>query len=126
MAATPTPVMGGLTSDHTVYEKHVLRVRAHISRHPTAPASSADIMLYFSNTGGQPISNLSLQIAVPKTATLKMDPLSGSDLGAGVRDGVTQKVSLSSGVQADKIKFRYRISYNCNGLSHTDQGEFAA
>ncbi|KAK8156438.1 ADP-ribosylation factor-binding protein-like protein GGA1 [Phyllosticta citrichinensis] len=80
-----------------------------------------------SNNTSLPISDLTIQLAVTRGYTLKLEPQSGRLLGPKQQNGVTQNVRLH-GVERGKgaaVKMRWKASYTLGSEQKNEQGEIA-
>jgi hypothetical protein len=87
---------------------------------PTLDHSSVAVNFTFSNSTGQPMTNLVFQLAAPKNVQMKLGPLSA--LHILPNQPTTQSVVFDnpSGVP---LKFRYRISFTHQNQPVVLQGE---
>ncbi|KAK5012028.1 ARF-binding protein, partial [Cryomyces antarcticus] len=78
-----------------------------------------------SNNSAQPVSEFTLQLAVTKGYTLKLEPQSGRTLAAQAGNAITQTIRLN-GVERGKgnaVKMRWRASYVLDAEKREEQGE---
>ncbi|KAJ9065218.1 clathrin associated protein complex large subunit [Entomophthora muscae] len=123
-----TPSVTGLldevaptTSKYTAYEKHGLLVDLD----PRADASNPNIVninATFTNKGTAPISNLSFQVAVPKSQRIQILPPSSTDVLVGTPATQVFRVANPSKVP---IRLRIRVTFTSSGDNHEDIVEFS-
>ena len=98
---------------YTCYTKNNLLITLTPTRIPSTTTCS--IVASFSNSGS-PISNLSFQVAVPKTLKLQMDPISSTTVSGNVE---TQVLKIENpGKEALRLKLK--ISYVFSGGNADD------
>lgn len=81
---------------------------------------SAQIRAVF--TCKTPIRELALQVAVPKSQTLTLQPLSTASIDPGQE--ATQAIKISGPANAT-VRLRLRVSYSSKGQQHREQFDFA-
>lgn len=81
---------------------------------------SAQIRAVF--TCKTPIRELALQVAVPKSQTLSLQPLSTASIDPGQE--ATQAIKISGPANAT-VRLRLRVSYSSRGQQHREQFDFA-
>ncbi|KAI5287445.1 clathrin associated protein complex large subunit [Ascosphaera aggregata] len=118
--STASPVPGatgaGAVPTHLAFNKNGLQMTFQVKR---PVPNGAQILAKFTNAGttGEKFSNVSLQVAVPKSQKLNLSPINKSDLEAG-EEGVQQmKVQGISGALPPKLRLRLRINYSLNGAA---------
>ncbi|TKA79305.1 hypothetical protein B0A49_01535 [Cryomyces minteri] len=101
-----------------------IKILFHVSR-----AESPEDVIYIksnvSNNSAQPVSEFTLQVAVTKGYTLKLEPQSGRTLAAQAANAITQTIRLH-GVERGKgnaVKMRWRASYVLGAEKREEQGE---
>jgi len=72
-----------------------------------------------------PMTDFVIQLAVPKSMKLKLDPLSANTIAPSKMGGqpVTQKIHLENPSNTP-IRIRYKLNYKMSGQLFEDQGEF--
>ena len=115
-------------SSTTQIHSSAMAISFHARRQaPEQPASNILITALFSNKTTQPITGLHFQVAVEKAYTLQMRPPSAKTVPPGEVDAVKQEL-LCSGVPAGmamKVKMRYKVSYELDGVKKEEQGNVA-
>ncbi|KAI5310724.1 clathrin associated protein complex large subunit [Ascosphaera atra] len=99
---------------HTAFSKGGLQLTFQIKR--PAP-QGAQILAKFRNVGsaGEKFTGVGLQVAVPKSQKLNLNPINKSELAAGEEGTQGMRVQGVSGALPPKLKLRLRISYSRNG-----------
>jgi len=107
----------------TVFDKDGVLIVMSFSKPNPAQPEITDALATMTNTGGSPIGNLSMQVAVPKFMQLRLDPASGSALQPG-GTAVTQSVHLTNSMHGQKpMALRLRVSYVVAGQTHVEMAE---
>ncbi|KAI5306272.1 clathrin associated protein complex large subunit, partial [Ascosphaera pollenicola] len=104
----------GSIPTHVAFNKNGLQMTFQIKR---PVPNGAQLLAKFTNVGsaGETFSNVGLQVAVPKSQKLNLNPINKSDLAAG-EEGIQQmKVQGVSGPLPPKLRLRLRISYSRGG-----------
>lgn len=85
---------------------------------------SVVVLARFSNAaGGAEVSNINLQVAVPKSQKLTMKALSGGGRAVGGGVPVTQELKVV-GTPGGNVKLRMRLVYNVGGEEIKEQVDF--
>lgn len=88
----------------------------------TAQGLTVPITAHFSNTGGSPISSISLQAAVPKTQKLALQPPASQSIGPG--STTTQQLRVTVQGAGAAVKLRVRLGFSVNGQQVQEQFTF--
>ncbi|KAI7839019.1 hypothetical protein COHA_007161 [Chlorella ohadii] len=100
-----------------------LTVTFQLSKAGGDPAAT-DILASFSNSGDAPLEAFTLQAAVPKQMTLKLDPASAGALPPHSAGAVSQRLHVHNSLHGQKaLVMRLRISYQLGGAPVLEQGE---
>ncbi|KAH0609514.1 uncharacterized protein H6S33_013000 [Morchella sextelata] len=102
-----------------------LHILLEANRPVTMPDGPILIKAKFSNNNSQPIQDLTFQMAVTKTLTLKMQPQSGRFLQARQKDGVSQIIRVEGVARGagGGVKMRWKASYRIgSGPINEEQG----
>jgi ADP-ribosylation factor-binding protein GGA len=94
-----------------------------VSRIPST--NEIEITSNITNNTFTPISELTFQVAVTKTYSLKLEPQSGRELGPKGSKPISQVIRLS-GVEAGKgesVRMRWKLSYSMGGEKKEEMGE---
>lgn len=117
---TPVPVAASATfPDVTAMSKHSLTLTFGSAKDPTG--NGVRLTARFHNAG-EPLTDLNMQAAVPKSMKLQMQPLSQTSLQEGQSATQLLKIVCERGVS---IKLRLRISFSRNGEAVQEQLDFA-
>ena len=88
---------------------------------------SADIVVEASNPGLEDVVDFSLQAAVPKYASLRLEPASGSSLPALGLGGISQTLRVNNSLAGTKpLAMRLRVNYSRGGLPVAHQLEVSS
>ncbi|KAF2433785.1 VHS-domain-containing protein [Tothia fuscella] len=101
-----------------------LLIKWTLTRPPTTP-TEIEITSRISNTAPSRITELTFQVAVTKSYSLKLEPQSGRDLAPGQVEGVTQVIRLL-GVdvgQGGNVRIRWKLGCVVDGQRRDEQGE---
>ncbi|KAK9451669.1 adaptin N terminal region-domain-containing protein [Limtongia smithiae] len=123
IAATAVPVTATPATAIPAYEAYNnngLIVSMQAMRDPNAEAV-ANVLVTFANAGADPISEVLLQVAVPKTQTMELLPISNNALVPGAR--ATQKLRVAA-ARGALLRLRLRISYIKGGQTFVDMSVF--
>lgn len=123
--STPTPAPApaapsGLGIDPIeAYNKGPLR----LTFQPTSKDGAGTVVIQakFVNSGSSVITDLNLQVAVPKTQRLQLQSLSSSTVNAG--ESATQVLKVS-GTPGTNVRLRLRIMYTLDGAEVKEQVDF--
>ena len=102
------------------YDNDLLRLSFHVQQ-KEAPGTTT-ILAKFENTGAQGISDLVLQVAVPKSQKLQLQALSNNTVASGSYSTQVLKVSGSPG---QAVRLRLRIAYSVGGREVKQQLDFS-
>ena len=107
----------------TAFQSGPLTVSFRLEKQPGSPADT-DILASYSNSGSQPLEGFTLQAAVPKQMTLRLEPASGSSVPAHSSGSVTQRLHVHNSLAGQKpLVMRLRISYQLGGQPVLEQAE---
>ncbi|KAI0241872.1 clathrin associated protein complex large subunit [Massospora cicadina] len=123
-----TPASDGLLDDlaptstkYIAYEEHGLLV-ALDPRPDDANSNVVNITATFTNRGAAPVSNLTFQVAVPKSQRIQL--LSPSSTNIPVGSSATQVFRIANPSKAP-LRLRIRLTFSLLGESHEDIVEFS-
>lgn len=123
VAVAPAAPAGPAPVTITAFQKGPLTVTFQLSKAGGNPAAT-DILASFSNSGDAPLEGFTLQAAVPKQMTLKLDPASAGALPSHSAGAVTQRLHVHNSLHGQKaLVMRLRISYQLGGAPVLEQGE---
>ncbi len=123
VAAAPAAPVGPAPVTTTAFQKGPLTVTFQLSKAGGDPAAT-DILASFSNSGDAPLEAFTLQAAVPKQMTLKLDPASAGALPPHSAGAVSQRLHVHNSLHGQKaLVMRLRISYQLGGAPVLEQGE---
>jgi AP-1 complex subunit gamma-1 len=109
----------------TAYAGEAVTV-AFALRRAAGGAGAADILATYTNNTAEPIASFSLQAAVPKFMTVRLDPASGSTLPPRGAGALTQGLHVSNSMHGQKaLAMRLRMTYVRGGQQETQQCEVA-
>lgn len=125
VAAAPAAPAGPAPVTITAFQKGPLTVTFQLSKAGGDPAAT-DILASFSNSGDAPLEGFTLQAAVPKQMTLRLDPASAGALPPHSAGAVSQRLHVHNSLHGQKaLVMRLRISYQLAGAPVLEQGEVA-
>ncbi|PBK99220.1 Adaptor protein complex AP-1 gamma subunit [Armillaria gallica] len=116
----PQPAASHLTS-YTAYDRNELKITLTPQTSPTRPGVVL-ILARFQVTGGNAVTGLTFQAAVPKSQQLQMQPMSSPHVNPGSTE--TQQMRVISPPGAN-VRLRLRISYTLTGRAVQDQIDFS-
>ncbi|KAK0497216.1 adaptin N terminal region-domain-containing protein [Armillaria luteobubalina] len=116
----PQPAAPHLTS-YTAYDRNELKITLTPQTSPTRPGVVL-ILARFQVTGGNVVTGLTFQAAVPKSQQLQMQPMSSPHVNPGSTE--TQQMRVISPPGAN-VRLRLRISYTLAGRAVQDQVDFS-
>ncbi|ANB12545.1 Apl4p [Sugiyamaella lignohabitans] len=118
-ATTASDLMNHVPADaYEAYNNNSLRLSFQPRKETPG---SVTITATFQNTGSSPISDLVLQVAVPKSQKLQLQALSSSTVTPGQTARQLMKVS---GAPNTNVRLRLRIAYSVNGGEVKEQVDF--
>ncbi|BFZ56373.1 ARF-binding protein [Savitreella phatthalungensis] len=85
-------------------------------------ANPLNLTALFSNRSSSALNDIELQIAVPKSQQIQMQPPSSKTIASRATDAIKQTMTLS-GVSAGQAKLRYKLSYTSNGAPAEESGQ---
>jgi AP-1 complex subunit gamma-1 len=130
---TPTPAMAPSASASSpagfdplqAYNKHGLSIVFDIMKMPSNP-SLTQLTANFANATSFPLTDVSLQVAVPKYLKLQLLPASSSVVPPMTNNVVTQIVRLANSAHGQKpLLLRIKVDFVVNGQQITDTAEVA-
>ncbi|KAK0432905.1 adaptin N terminal region-domain-containing protein [Armillaria borealis] len=116
----PQPAASHLTS-YTAYDRNELKITLTPQTSPTRPGVVL-ILARFQVTGGNAVTGLTFQAAVPKSQQLQMQPMSSPHVNPGSTE--TQQMRVISPPGAN-VRLRLRISFTLAGRAVQDQVDFS-
>ncbi|KAK0188767.1 adaptin N terminal region-domain-containing protein [Armillaria mellea] len=116
----PQPAASHLTS-YTAYDRNELKITLTPQTSPTRPGVVL-ILARFQVMGGNAVTGLTFQAAVPKSQQLQMQPMSSPHVNPGSTE--TQQMRVISPPGAN-VRLRLRISYTLAGRAVQDQVDFS-
>jgi AP-1 complex subunit gamma-1 len=94
--SSPSPQSAPNVPTHACYNKNDLNIALQVQRNAEG---IVQVMARFTNTSlHQPLSNVSLQAAVPKTQKLQLNAMSNPELGPGAEATQSMRITGSKGV----------------------------
>ena len=118
---------GNIEEDSAQLQKQTLNESDHLRiDYKIVRESQAKIRLtiFYSNLGCDPITNVTLQLASPKSTTLLLQPQSGNYLQSNVKNGIQQIVSIEGMplTSGKAIKLKWKANYSIKGVSKEESG----
>lgn len=112
----------------TVLDKNNIRVIFHFAKTSAELSRSDMLIVVVSSMSSLPsaVSNFVFQAAVPKTMKVKLQPPSGSELPAYnpiLPPSAITQVMLIANPAKEKVRLKYKVSYQVDGLPNTETGE---
>lgn len=77
----------------------------------------------FLNTTPVPFGDLAFQLALPKSMTLQMEPLSGTVIPPFNTHQIIQNMQIANPTK-DQLRIRFKLTYSVNGAIVNEQGEY--
>ena len=102
------------------YNKHDISITFHFDRPALSNSSVVNMNLQIVNTSSSPVSDFSLQAAVPKSMQLEILAASSTDILAG--GSISQVLKVNNPNKA-VVKMRLKVSFQRDGQVVQDQGE---
>eukprot|EP01027_Heterolobosea_sp_BB2_P016132 GEZU01023001.1.p1 GENE.GEZU01023001.1~~GEZU01023001.1.p1 ORF type:complete len:814 (-),score=236.92 GEZU01023001.1:145-2586(-) len=104
-----------------VYDENGLQLHFNFQKDPNQP-DTANIMASFVNVSSVPISELVLQVAVPKYVKLVLGAPSSSNLAPNRQDTIFQKITVSNSLQGQKpLLMKLKIDFKLGGTPVSTQ-----
>ncbi|KAK5584544.1 hypothetical protein RB653_006157 [Dictyostelium firmibasis] len=104
-----------------VYQKHGLNISYECSKPQPNNLSLTNINMVITNTGSSPITNFSLQAAVPKYLKIQLLPPSSTVIPPNNSGEVTQVSKVLNSQQGQKpILLRLKLDFQINGQPFSD------
>ncbi|KIM83121.1 hypothetical protein PILCRDRAFT_819890 [Piloderma croceum F 1598] len=117
---SPQPPAAPRLTSYTAYDKNELKVTLTPQTVAARPGV-VNILARFQTAGGNPVTGLNFQAAVPKSQQLQMLPMSSPDVNPGATE--TQQMRVVAPVGSN-IRLRLRISFSVAGRAVQDQVDF--
>ncbi|XP_014331622.1 ADP-ribosylation factor-binding protein GGA3 [Xiphophorus maculatus] len=111
----------------TAYDKNGVRVLLHFAS--DCPLGRPDVLVMVAsmlNTAPQPVRNIVLQAAVPRTMKVKLQPPSGAELAPFnpiLPPAAISQVVLLANPLKEKVRMRYKLMFTLGEQSFTEVGE---
>lgn len=118
---TSTPAAPSGPPAHPVYNKNNLAITFQIKR----DAAAVQVLARFKNVGGGQLGGVTLQAAVPKSQKLQLQPISASELGAGMEGTQQMRVTGVQGGPPARLRLRLKIGYSSGGVPVTEQVDWS-
>ncbi|XP_041363618.1 ADP-ribosylation factor-binding protein GGA3-like [Gigantopelta aegis] len=109
----------------TVYDKNSLKTVMHCGKGKPRPDVAVFVISTLS-TNTHPVKHFVFQAAVPKIMKVKLQPPSSSDLPAFnpiLPPSAITQVMLVANPKKEKIRLKFKVSYELNNQTVTDLGE---
>ena len=103
------------------YNKHDISITFHFDRPALSNSSVVNMNLQIVNTSSSPVSDFSLQAAVPKSMQLEILAASSTEIGAN-GGSISQVLKVNNPNKA-VVKMRLKVSFHRDGQQVQDQGE---
>ncbi|XP_038125569.1 ADP-ribosylation factor-binding protein GGA3a [Cyprinodon tularosa] len=111
----------------TAYDRNGVRVLLHFAS--DCPPSRPDVLVMVTsmlNTAPQPVRNIVLQAAVPRTMKVKLQPPSGTDLAPFnpiLPPAAISQVVLLANPLKEKVRMRFKLMFTLGEQPFTEVGE---
>lgn len=117
----PQPVASGtvINKEVVVFNKNGLQIHFKIERKNNLYSMKAKYL----NTTPVPFTDFIFQVAVPKSMTLEMNPLSSSTLEPLNQSQATQSMMVTN-TSIEPPKIRFKLHYSVNGAVVDEAGEY--
>ncbi|KAJ1567737.1 hypothetical protein HK405_004955 [Cladochytrium tenue] len=106
-----------------LFNKNGLQIKFSYSA-LVAPQSGWKGQLTFLNTTPVDFTDLTFQLAVPKTMNLSMLPLTGTFVPALNQGQVFQSIHVTSASSATELRLKFKVGYKVNGAQVEEAGDF--
>uniref|UniRef100_A0A3Q2WVT4 Golgi associated, gamma adaptin ear containing, ARF binding protein 3a n=1 Tax=Haplochromis burtoni TaxID=8153 RepID=A0A3Q2WVT4_HAPBU len=111
----------------TAYDKNGVRVLLHFAT--DFPPGRPDVLVMVAsmlNTATQPVKNIVLQAAVPRTMKVKLQPPSGTELASFnpiLPPAAVTQIMLLANPLKEKVRMRYKLGFTLGDQPFTEVGE---
>lgn len=111
----------------TAYDKNGVRLLLHFAT--DCPPGRPDVLVMVAsmlNTAPQPIRNIVLQVAVPRTMKVRLQPPSGTELASFnpiLPPAAITQVMLLANPLKEKVRMRYKLTFTLGEQPVTEVGE---
>ncbi|XP_039880605.1 ADP-ribosylation factor-binding protein GGA3-like isoform X1 [Simochromis diagramma] len=111
----------------TAYDKNGVRVLLHFAT--DFPPGRPDVLVMVAsmlNTATQPVKNIVLQAAVPRTMKVKLQPPSGTELASFnpiLPPAAITQIMLLANPLKEKVRMRYKLGFTLGDQPFTEVGE---
>ncbi|KAI9354326.1 VHS domain-containing protein [Zopfochytrium polystomum] len=123
LLGSPAPSSNAQPAEVFILNKNGLQIKLGVTTIPGQQRGWKG-QLTFLNTTPVVFTDLAFQLAVPKTMTLNMLPLSGTVVPALNVGQVFQSISVVSSNPAAELRLRFKVMYKVNGAQVEEVGEF--
>uniref|UniRef100_A0AAX7W3M5 Golgi associated, gamma adaptin ear containing, ARF binding protein 3a n=1 Tax=Astatotilapia calliptera TaxID=8154 RepID=A0AAX7W3M5_ASTCA len=121
------PTLLGKVCPVTAYDKNGVRVLLHFAT--DFPPGRPDVLVMVAsmlNTATQPVKNIVLQAAVPRTMKVKLQPPSGTELASFnpiLPPAAITQIMLLANPLKEKVRMRYKLGFTLGDQPFTEVGE---
>lgn len=111
----------------TAYDKNGVRVLLHFAT--DSPPGRPDVLVMVAsmlNTATQPVKNIVLQAAVPRTMKVKLQPPSGTELASFnpiLPPAAITQIMLLANPLKEKVRMRFKLAFTLGDQPFTEVGE---
>jgi AP-1 complex subunit gamma-1 len=109
-AVSTPPPQPPVTLSATIFNEGPLRIVMTLNSPATAPGSVTATAQFF-NQGYEPLTDVVLQVAVPKYITVKLAPASGNTLAPGSAPQITQLMEFTNSLGDKPYMMKLKVSY---------------
>jgi ADP-ribosylation factor-binding protein GGA len=124
---TPKPsVVTGTSSavvgkEALLHDKNGLQIKLKMQIHNTFVNATA----IFMNVTPVVFKDVNFQVSIPKSMSIKMEPISGTTLSPYNQEQLTQTLKIEN-PNNEALRLRYKLQYNINGAIVNEAGEFSS
>ncbi|KAJ3276389.1 hypothetical protein HDV01_005012 [Terramyces sp. JEL0728] len=111
----------GLTID-VIFDKNGMQIKLQLPTPTAVPTLKAKAI--FVNVTPVQFTGLNFQIALPKTMTVEMEPISSAVLAPLNQSPTTQVFNVANPAK-EPLRMRFKIQYGVNGAVVNENGEYA-
>ncbi|KAJ3313883.1 hypothetical protein HDV04_001444 [Boothiomyces sp. JEL0838] len=108
--------------DYVIFDKNGLQIKLQLPTPTAVPSIKAKAI--FVNVTPVQFTGLSFQVALPKTMTVEMEPISSAVLAPLNQSPAAQVINIAN-PSKEPLRMRFKVQYAVNGAIVNENGEYA-
>ncbi|KAJ3262559.1 hypothetical protein HK103_000088 [Boothiomyces macroporosus] len=112
----------GLNKEYVIFDKNGLQIKLQLPTPTAVPSIKAKAI--FVNVTPVQFTGLNFQVALPKTMTVEMEPISSAVLAPLNQSPAAQVINIAN-PSKEPLRMRFKVQYAVNGAIVNENGEYA-